>query len=66
MKVDGFACLSVLCQKGMSALHSDLSADLGCWRDFSIHAHPPVSVRIGEIRDLLVLCGCPGMIAYLQ
>ena len=46
----------------MAALHSDLSADLGCGRNTSIHAHASVSVRIGEIRDIQPLCWCPGVI----
>ena len=46
----------------MSALHSDLSADLGCRRNISIHAHLPLSVRIGTIRDIRALRWCPGVI----
>ena len=46
----------------MTALHSDLSADLGCRGNISIHTHPPFSVRIGEIRDIRALCWCPGAI----
>ena len=64
MKVDDFARLSVLCQKSMTALHSDLSADLGCWKDISIYAHPPMSVRIEETRDIRALCWCPGVIVF--
>ena len=45
----------------MTTLHSDLSADLGCWRNASIHAHPSMSVCIGEIRDIQLLCWCPGV-----
>ena len=49
----------------MTTLHSDLSADLGRWGDISIHAHPPLSVRIEELRDILALCWCPGVIVFL-
>ena len=45
IKVDGFARFSVLCPNGMTALHSDLSADLGGRRDISIHAHPPATSK---------------------
>ena len=45
----------------MTALHSDLSADLGRRRSISIHANPPISVRIGETRDIRALCWCPGV-----
>ena len=48
----------------MTALHPDLSADLGCRRNISIHAYPPLSVRIGEIRDIQALCWCPGVIVF--
>ena len=48
----------------MTALHSYLSADLGCWRDISIHAHPLVSGRIAELRDILALCRCPGVVVF--
>ena len=48
----------------MAALHSDLSADLGCRRNISIHVHPPLSVRIGEIRDIQALCWCPDVIVF--
>ena len=27
-----------------------------------MHAHRPMSVRIGEIRDIQALCWCPGVI----
>ena len=46
----------------MAALHADLSADLGCRRNVSKHAHPPISVRIGEIKDIRPLYWCPGVI----
>ncbi len=49
----------------MTALHSDLSANLGCRRNISIHAHPPMSVHIEEIRDIRALCWCPGAIVSL-
>ena len=65
MKVDNFARLSVLCENRVTALHLDLNADLGYWGDISIHADPPMSVRIGEIKDILALCWCPGMIVFL-
>ena len=48
----------------MTGSHSGLSADLGCWRNASIHAHPLVSGRIGEIRDVLVLDWCPGVVVF--
>ena len=65
INVDYFAPLSVRCPNGMAALHSDLSVDLGYWRDIPIHAHPPVSVHIGVIRDILALCWYPGVIIFL-
>src|SRR5258706_3991417 len=40
----------------------NFSADLGCRRNISIHEHPPMSVRIGEIRDIRALYRCPGVI----
>ncbi len=48
----------------MTASHSDLGADLGCRKNVSIHAHPPISVRvrIGEMRDIRALRWCPGVI----
>ena len=45
----------------MTALHSDLSADLGCRRNISIYGKLPISIRIGEIRDIRALCWCPGV-----
>ena len=27
-----------------------------------MHAHQPMSVRIGEVRDIQALCWCPGVI----
>ena len=48
----------------MTAPHSDLRADPGCRRNISIHAHPPLSVRIGEIRDIRALCWCPGVFFF--
>ena len=48
----------------MTALHLDLNADLGCRRNISIHAYPPMSVRIGEIWDIRPLCWCPGVIIF--
>ena len=50
----------------MTALHSDLSADLGCWRDASTNADPPVSVRIEESRHIQTLCWCPGVIVIFR
>ena len=49
----------------MATLHSNLSADLGCRRNISIHVHPPISVLIVEIRDIRALCWCPGVIVIL-
>jgi hypothetical protein len=46
----------------MAVLLSDLNADLGCERNISIHAHALLSVRIEEIRDILALCWCPGVV----
>ena len=48
----------------MTALHSDLSADVGYWRKISIYANTLVSVRIGERRDIRVLCWCPGVVVF--
>ena len=48
----------------MTDSHSDLSADLGCRRNISIYAHPLVSGRIGEIRDILALHWCPGVVVF--
>ena len=48
----------------MTALHSDLSADLGCRRNVSVYARPPMSVYIGELRDIQALCWCPGVIVF--
>ena len=39
-----------------------VTPDLGCRRNVSIHVHPPMSVRIGEIRDIRALCWCPCVI----
>ena len=63
MKIDDFYRLSVSCPTEMTALHSDLSADLGCWRDISIYAHALVSGHIEEMRDILMLCWCPDVVA---
>ena len=60
IKLDDFTPLSVLCPNQMTDLHSDLNADLGCWRNIFIHAHPPMSVCIVAIRDIWALCWCPG------
>ena len=48
----------------MAALHSDISTDLGCRRNLSIHANPLISVRIGEIMNILALCWCPGVVVF--
>ena len=38
--------------------------DLGCRRNTSIHAHPLISVCIGELVDIQALCWCPGVIVF--
>jgi hypothetical protein len=48
----------------MTDLHSDLSADLGGWRNISIHAHPLMSVRMRKRKDILALCWCPGEVVF--
>src|SRR5258706_11600767 len=42
----------------------NLGADLGCRRNISIYAHPLVSGRIKEIRHVLALCWCPGVVVF--
>lgn len=49
----------------MATLHLDLSTDLGCWRNISIHANTLFSVLIGELRDIQALCWCPGGFFFL-
>jgi hypothetical protein len=48
----------------MTALHSDLSADLGCGSNISTDAHALVSARIGKIRDIRALCWCPDVVIF--
>ena len=48
----------------MTALHTDLSADLGCRRNISIHAYSRISVRIEETGDIQALCWYPGVIVF--
>ena len=48
----------------MTALHLDLSADLGGRRNTSIHVHPLISIRIGELMDIQALCWYPGVIIF--
>ena len=64
IKVDNFVRLSVLCPNGMTDLHSEHSVDLGGWRNLSIHAHRLISVRMGEMKDILALCWCPGEVVF--
>ena len=64
MKVDDVARLSVLCPKRMTAPHSDPSADLGCRRYIPIYECPLLRVRIVEIRDILALYWCPGVVVF--
>ena len=45
----------------MTTLHLDLNVNLGGRRNISIHAHPPMSVHIREIRDIQALSWCPGV-----
>ncbi len=66
MKVDDLSRLPVHCRKLL--LHSDLSADLGCWTDISTTGEwvsVRTYVRIGEVRDILALGWCPGVIVFL-
>ena len=49
----------------MTDLHLDLSADLGCRRNVSIHADTSLSVRIREIRDIRALYWGPDVIVSL-
>jgi len=49
----------------MTDLHLDLETDLGGWRNISIHAHPLISVLMGDIEDILALFRCPGVVGFL-
>ena len=64
MKVDYFARLSVLCPNRMTAFHSNVNPDLGCRRNIAIYAYPLVSGHTGEIRDILALRWCPGVVVF--
>jgi len=64
IKVNDFARLSVRCPKRMTVLHSDLNADLGCWRKIPTRADPLVSVRIGAMRDPQAPCWCPYVVVF--
>ena len=64
IKVNDFVRLSECGPKGMTALHSDLSADLGCWREIPTQANPLVSVRIGAVRDPQASCWCPCVVVF--
>ena len=48
----------------MIALHSDLSPDIGCWRNDSIHTYLLVSARNEETRDIRALSWRPGLVVF--
>ena len=62
LEVDGFARLSVLRPKQMTAPHLDLGANLGYRRNVSTHEHSSVSVCSEKERVVRALGGCPGLI----
>src|SRR5258706_5348313 len=53
------------CPGAKKKKRKNFSADLRRWRNFSIHAHPPVSVRIAKMGDIPALRWCPGVVLPL-